>query len=343
MHEKLLSWFYENRRKLPFREDPTPYHVWLSEVMLQQTRVGAMLPYYERFLAKLPTIEALARCPEDELFKLWEGLGYYSRARNLQKAARAVCEQYGGELPADHKALLALPGIGPYTAGAVASIAFGLPVPAVDGNVLRVFSRLYAQRGDVTSPAVKKALTARVMENQPTDRAGDYNQAIMELGALVCLPGTPKCEFCPLRADCLARQQGIAALLPEKPEKKPRRQETYTVCLVHSPDGWLLHKRGDEGLLSGLWEPVSLPGKLTAAQCRAELLRLGVSVSSEQSLEEAKHVFTHIVWHMTGFLLETGEALPLPPGYIWAGEDISPYSIPSAYAAYKKHMQKTEA
>ena len=195
----LLDWFYRNRRILPFREDPTPYHVWLSEVMLQQTRVSAALPYYERFLAALPDIPALAACDEEKLHKLWEGLGYYSRVRNLQKAAKIVCEQYGGQLPADYAALRALPGIGDYTAGAVASISFGIPVPAVDGNVLRVFSRLYNDPGVITDPKVKKAFTARVMEHQPPEKAGDYNQALMELGALVCVPnGAPLCDVCPL-------------------------------------------------------------------------------------------------------------------------------------------------
>ena len=195
----LLDWFYKNRRILPFREDPTPYHVWLSEVMLQQTRVSAVLPYYERFLAALPDIPALAACDEEKLHKLWEGLGYYSRVRNLQKAAKIVCEQYGGQLPADYAALRALPGIGDYTAGAIASISFGIPVPAVDGNVLRVFSRLYNDPGVITDPKVKKAFTARVMEHQPPEKAGDYNQALMELGALVCVPnGAPLCDVCPL-------------------------------------------------------------------------------------------------------------------------------------------------
>ena len=195
----LLDWFYKNHRILPFREDPTPYHVWLSEVMLQQTRVSAALPYYERFLAALPDIPALAACEEEKLHKLWEGLGYYSRVRNLQKAAKIVCEQYGGQLPADYAALRALPGIGDYTAGAIASISFGIPVPAVDGNVLRVFSRLYNDPGVITDPKVKKAFTARVMEHQPPEKAGDYNQALMELGALVCVPnGAPLCDVCPL-------------------------------------------------------------------------------------------------------------------------------------------------
>ena len=205
----LLDWFYKNHRILPFRTDPSPYHVWLSEIMLQQTRVSAALPYYERFLAALPDIPALAACEEEKLHKLWEGLGYYSRVRNLQKAARIVCEQYGGQLPADYDALRALPGIGDYTAGAIASISFGIPVPAVDGNVLRVFSRLYNDPAAVTEPAVKKAFTVRVMEHQPPDAPGDYNQALMELGALVCVPnGAPLCEKCPLAHLCAARAAG---------------------------------------------------------------------------------------------------------------------------------------
>ena len=222
----LLNWFYANHRILPFRSDPTPYHVWLSEIMLQQTRVSAALPYYERFLAALPDIPALAACEEEKLHKLWEGLGYYSRVRNLQKAAKIVCEQYGGELPADYDALRALPGIGDYTAGAIASISFGLPVPAVDGNVLRVFSRLYNDDGLITDPKVKRAFTARVMEHQPPAAPGDYNQALMELGALVCVPnGAPLCEQCPLAHLCQARAAGTTLSLPRKAAPKARRIE----------------------------------------------------------------------------------------------------------------------
>ena len=222
----LLEWFYRNQRILPFRTDPSPYHVWLSEIMLQQTRVSAALPYYERFLAALPDIPALAACEEERLHKLWEGLGYYSRVRNLQKAARIVCEEYGGELPADYDALRALPGIGDYTAGAIASISFGLAVPAVDGNVLRVFSRLYNDPGVITEPGVKKAFTARVMEHQPPEKAGDYNQALMELGALVCVPnGAPLCAQCPLAHLCAAHAAGTALTLPRKATPKARRIE----------------------------------------------------------------------------------------------------------------------
>ena len=238
----LLDWFYKNHRILPFREDPTPYHVWLSEVMLQQTRVSAALPYYERFLAALPDIPALAACDEEKLHKLWEGLGYYSRVRNLQKAAKIVCEQYGGQLPADYAALRALPGIGDYTAGAIASISFGIPVPAVDGNVLRVFSRLYNDPGVITDPKVKKAFTARVMEHQPPEKAGDYNQALMELGALVCVPnGAPLCDVCPLAGLCQARAAGTTAALPQKAKPKPRKVLPVTVALVESPAGF--HRR----------------------------------------------------------------------------------------------------
>ena len=258
----LLDWFYKNQRSLPFRTDPSPYHVWLSEIMLQQTRVSAALPYYQRFLAALPDIPALAACGEEKLHKLWEGLGYYSRVRNLQKAARIVCEQYGGQLPADYDALRALPGIGDYTAGAIASISFGIPVPAVDGNVLRVFSRLYNDPGIITEPAVKKAFTARVMEHQPPDAAGDYNQALMELGALVCVPnGAPLCEKCPLAAVCRARAAGTAPELPQKAAPKPRRMEPVTLALLESPAGFLLQQRPAKGLLAGLWQPVLWEGE----------------------------------------------------------------------------------
>ena len=259
----LLEWFYENQRILPFRTDPSPYHVWLSEIMLQQTRVSAALPYYERFLAALPDIPALAACEEEKLHKLWEGLGYYSRVRNLQKAAHIVCEQYGGQLPADYDALRALPGIGDYTAGAIASISFGLAVPAVDGNVLRVFSRLYNDPGVITEPPVKRAFTARVMEHQPPEKAGDYNQALMELGALVCVPnGAPLCEQCPLASLCEARRAGTALELPHKAAPKARRIEPVTVVLAEDAEGrFLLQQRPQKGLLAGLWQPLLWEGE----------------------------------------------------------------------------------
>lgn len=281
----LLDWFYANRRILPFREDPTPYHVWLSEIMLQQTRVSAALPYYERFLAALPDIPALAGCEEEKLHKLWEGLGYYSRVRNLQKAAKIVCAQYGGQLPADYNALLALPGIGEYTAGAIASISFGLPVPAVDGNVLRVFARLYNDPRLVTDPQVKREFTARVMEHQPPAKAGDYNQALMELGALVCLPnGAPLCEQCPLGTLCRARAAGTALSLPQKTPPKARRITPVTVALVLNEGRVLLQQRPAKGLLAGLWQPVLWEDTtLTAAETAARLAALGLDCTGHIS------------------------------------------------------------
>ena len=277
--DALLDWFYENRRLLPFRQEPTPYHIWISEIMLQQTRMTAAVPYYQRFVAELPDPAALAACDPDRLRKLWQGLGYYSRAANLQKAARVICEQYGGELPADYDALRALPGIGDYTAGAIASIGFGMAVPAVDGNVLRVFARLYDDDSDVTRPETKRLFTERVCEQLPADNPGDFNQALMELGALVCLPnGAPLCERCPLAAVCLGRASGRAASLPVKPAKKPRPELPLTVVVVRGPQGVLLQKRPDKGLLARLWQPLLLEGRLSANQVRAVLEGLGLPV-----------------------------------------------------------------
>ena len=339
----LLDWFYKNHRILPFRTDPSPYHVWLSEIMLQQTRVSAALPYYERFLAALPDIPALAACEEEKLHKLWEGLGYYSRVRNLQKAARIVCEQYGGQLPADYDALRALPGIGDYTAGAIASISFGIPVPAVDGNVLRVFSRLYNDPGVITDPKVKKAFTARVMEHQPPEKAGDYNQALMELGALVCVPnGAPLCEQCPLAHLCAARSAGTTPELPQKAKPKPRRIQPVTLALLESPEGFLLQQRPEKGLLAGLWQPVLWENEsLSAEETLARLQAMGLDVrgTRPEALPAAKHIFSHIEWHMGGIALQV-PAQAAPAGCVWASREAlkTTYTLPGAFKAYRKRM-----
>ena len=337
----LLDWFYANRRILPFREDPTPYHVWLSEIMLQQTRVSAALPYYERFLAALPDIPALAGCEEEKLHKLWEGLGYYSRVRNLQKAAKIVCTQYGGQLPADYNALLALPGIGEYTAGAIASISFGLPVPAVDGNVLRVFARLYNDPRLVTDPQVKREFTARVMEHQPPAKAGDYNQALMELGALVCLPnGAPKCEVCPLAAQCKGRAAGQAEQLPVKTAKPEKTLVPVTAALITGPQGVLLQRRPSKGLLAGLWQPLAFEGTAMAqSELDAALRTIGLCVQWQAPLQSTRHVFTHRIWQISGFC---GTAAgPAPEGCVWASraELNGEYAVPSAFAGIMRQWQ----
>ncbi len=345
----LLDWFYANRRTLPFRQDPTPYHIWLSEIMLQQTRMTAVLPYYERFLAACPDIPALANCDDEKLHKLWEGLGYYSRVRNLKKAAQVVCEQYGGELPADYDALRKLPGIGPYTAGAVASISFGIPVPAVDGNVLRVLSRLDDDRRCVTEPAVKKELTQRVMELQPANAPGDFNQALMELGALVCVPnGAPLCDGCPWRTLCKARAAGTALQLPVKARPKARRLVPVAIALVEGPEGWLLHRRPDTGLLAGLWEPPLWEDHsfADAAAMQKALADLGIDTAASftgeplcEALPEAKHIFTHLEWRMSGWKF-TAPAQALPDGYVWASAEQleQAYALPGAFRVYRQQM-----
>ena len=336
----LLDWFYKNQRSLPFRTQPSPYRVWVSEIMLQQTRVAAALPYYERFMAELPTVADLAACPPDRLDKLWEGLGYYSRVRNLQKAARLVCERYGGALPADYEALKSLPGVGEYTAGAIASISFGQAVPAVDGNVLRVFSRLYADGGDVTAPAVKRAFTARVMEHQPPDAPGDYNQALMELGALGCLPGgEPLCGVCPLAGLCAARAEGRPTAYPVKPPKKARRKLPVTGARGHGPRGWLLQRRPDSGRLAGLWQPLLWEEPLDAAALAGRLAGLGLAPAEPQPLGRAKHIFSHLEWHMEGWLCPVEDA-PAPAGCVWAAPEqlAEEYALPGAFKAWRARM-----
>ena len=340
--QPLLHWFWANHRVLPFRSSPTPYHVWVSEIMLQQTRVAAAVPYYERFVQELPDIPALAACEEERLLKLWEGLGYYSRVRNLQKAARIVCEQYGGQLPGDLAALKKLPGIGDYTAGAIASIGFGIPAPAVDGNVLRVFARLYNDEGDIMQPAVKAATTQKVMAQQPAEAPGDFNQALMELGALVCTPGQPDCAACPLQALCLGRQSGNPARLPQKAPKKARKKCELTLCLAQDAAGrWLLQKRGEQGVLAGLWQPPVLAEEALdekRALAAAQKLLPAAVLLKEKPLK-AKHIFTHLEWHMTAYVMAV-PCTPPPEGCVWASpaQLEQEYTLPGAFKTLRKRM-----
>ena len=335
----LLQWFYENRRTLPFREDPMPYHIWVSEIMLQQTRMSAVLPYYARFMEELPTPAHLAACSTDRLHKLWEGLGYYSRADNLRRAAIVIMEKHGGHLPSTYEELLALPGIGEYTAGAIASISYNLPVPAVDGNVMRVFSRLYNDRADIMVSATKKRYTARVVEELPQDTPGDFNQALMELGALICVPGEPHCGNCPLADRCAAYAAGSAAYLPVRGEKKPRRIQKITILLARCEDKWLLARRPEGGLLSGLWQPFLFEEELSEEDAVARLRDFlpGIAVESSTPLPPSRHLFSHIEWQMSGWILSlTGDLPPLPEGYALAGEaDMENHAIPGAFKAYK--------
>ena len=317
----LLLWYRENARVLPWRSDPTPYRVWISEIMLQQTRVAAVLDYYRRFLEAVPTVADLAALPEDALMKLWQGLGYYSRARNLQKAARQIVENFGS-----------LAGVGDYTAGAVASIAFGLPVPAVDGNVLRVVTRITGDTGDITTPAVKRRITEALRQIIPTEAPGQFNQAMMELGATVCLPnGAPLCDRCPGAEFCRARLEDRIEQLPVKAPKKARRVEQRRVYLIFSDRGVALHRRPDKGLLAGLWEYPNEP----VEECAIPAL-LGLAPEELEPAGQGRHIFTHIEWRMQARTARI-PAEALPEGWVWADRQAlaQDYAVPNAFQAFR--------
>ena len=339
----LLDWFAQNKRDLPWRKTKDPYPIWLSEIMLQQTRVEAVKPYYKRFLEVCPSVEALASLPEEQLYKLWEGLGYYSRARNLQKAAKTILSDFGGVFPSDYNSLKKLPGIGDYTAGAIASIAFGERVPAVDGNVLRVVARLTASDKDIALPETKAAFRELLLPLIP-EQAGDFNQSLIELGATVCLPnGEPKCESCPLASLCRARMEGNVLELPKRSKKPPRKIEDRTVLLIEDGGRTALSKRPDKGLLAGLYELPNTKGHLDEASLLAFIRSLGFEPLRWSRLEDAKHIFTHVEWHMIAY------AVRISPEFDeHAGSDRCflvdnkilhrDYAIPSAFSAYIKYL-----
>ena len=330
---RLLDWYDQNRRTLPWRETRDPYRVWVSEIMLQQTRVAAVLPYYKRWMEALPDVAALAAAEEGQLMKLWEGLGYYSRARNLQKAAKAVVADHGGAFPDTFEGLRALPGIGDYTAGAVASIAFGRPVPAVDGNVLRIAARLAAWGEDILRPASRRMCAAAVGTLVPPDRPGDFNQALMDLGATVCLPnGRPDCESCPLGDLCAAHAAGREADFPVKRKKAERRREALTVYVLLREGQTALRRREERGLLAGLWEFPHCPGTLSEEEAAGPLAAWGLTPIQWRRRIAAKHIFTHVEWHMTGYVVEVrGEG----QGLTWADRAaLEALAVPSAFAKY---------
>lgn len=348
--QKLLDWYDREKRILPWREDPTPYHVWLSEIMLQQTRVEAARAYYLRFLRELPDIASLAEAPEDVYLKLWEGLGYYSRVRNLHKAAVVIMEEYGGELPKTAQGLQRLPGIGPYSAAAIASIAFGEPVAAVDGNLLRVFARLTECETDARSQSAKQTAGEYYLNLMPTDRPGDFNQALMDLGAGICLPnGVPRCEACPWNSYCAACRHQTQTIYPVLPDRKNRRIEERTVLILRCRDRIAIRKRPSKGLLAGLYEFPNEEGHIKMAALGEGLSKLGIPSESVQNgpkrLLDAKHVFTHVEWHMIGYAIElrdNGRSAVRPndrsDGLIWADrqELAEQYPVPSAFETYRR-------
>ena len=312
--DALLQWYDTHKRTLPWRGAKDAYAVLVSEIMLQQTRAAAVIPYYTRFMAALPTVEELAACDEERLLKLWEGLGYYSRARNLKKCAEAVVARCGGQFPRTAAELGKLPGVGPYTAGAIASMAFGEKAPAVDGNVLRVMARLREDGDDVTRQKVRDRWTA-YLRNRMGERPGDLNQAFMDLGSLVCLPKAPLCEGCPLASFCGACAHGTQTAYPNRGEKKAKRQEDWTVFAVKSGDSFLLRRRPDTGLLSGLYELPNRPGHLSQGEIGDGLTALGVRPVGAWEIVSRQHVFTHVIWHMQVVRLDAERAEV--PGYVW--------------------------
>lgn len=337
----LLSWYTENKKALPWRIDASPYHVWISEIMLQQTRTTAVIPYYERFLRELPTITALASVPDERLMKLWEGLGYYSRARNLKKAAEILVKEHDAKLPDTMKELLALPGIGEYTAGAIASIAFGRPEPAVDGNVLRVVMRYLGCSEDIARSSTKAQVADDLRTIYPSGAdAGSFTQAMMELGENVCIPnGEPRCALCPLQELCEAKRMGWTGILPVKSPKKARRKEERTVFLLSCRGRYAVRQRPESGLLAGLWEFPSVLGKLTLDEAAAYVRTLDTELLSCEPCGEAVHIFTHVEWHMTGYLAECASPAE---GLTWESARTirERYAFPTALRAFLKVMQQ---
>lgn len=342
MAKQLLAWYDQNCRALPWRMDKDPYHIWVSEIMLQQTRVEAATAYYVRFVKELPDVSALAHVSDERLLKLWEGLGYYSRAKNLKKAAVQMVSLHEGKLPSSYETLLTLPGIGPYTAGAVASIAFDVRVPAVDGNVLRVMARILASGADISKTTAVCLIRERLTAVMPGDRPGDFNQALMDLGAAVCLPHTrPRCDACPLTGLCQAFMEGDPMKYPVKSPKKPRKVEEKSVFIIESDGKYLLRKRPPKGLLAGMWEFPNIPGTVREEDLPGALSDFGFDMQDLVSKSFYKHIFTHVEWRMTAFLVKAKRVSGRGEEERW----MTPHemerraSIPSAFRAFMKMIR----
>ena len=343
MAKPLVEWYLKQKRELPWREDVTAYKVWVSEIMLQQTRVEAVKPYYARFLKAFPTIADLADAKEDMLLKMWEGLGYYNRVRNMQKAARQVMIEYGGEFPSTYEEIRNLTGIGNYTAGAIASFAFGVSKPAVDGNVLRVISRLTASYEDIMKASVRERVEEELEELIPTEAASDFNQGLIELGAIVCVPnGAPKCNECPLAHLCKAHEKGIELELPVKSKAKERRIEKKTVFIFQDGDYVAIKKRPVKGLLAGLYELPNVEGHLTEAEALEYSKQIGLSPLRIQKLEDGKHIFSHVEWQMIGYRIRVDElekACTEKMLFVHPEQVQEEYPIPAAFETYTKYVE----
>lgn len=342
VRDAVVEWYRTNKRQLPWRENVNAYRVWVSEIMLQQTRVEAVKPYYERFLNEFPTVQELAAADEDKLLKLWEGLGYYNRVKNMQKAAKQVMVDYHGEFPDTYEEIRSLTGIGNYTAGAISAFAYGIPEPAVDGNVLRVISRILSNDEDIMKASVRTKVEDSIREVIPAGAAGDFNQGLIELGALVCVPnGMPKCEECPVKEWCLAREENRVMELPVKTKAKARKIEKRTVFIVKDGEKVLIRKRPSKGLLSGLYELPNELGHLEEEEVIAYCKKNNLSPLRLKKLGSGKHIFSHVEWHMEGYAIQldeleenrTEEMLFAEPKEIE-----KEYPIPSAFEYYMQFL-----
>lgn len=337
MPELIVKWYQENKRELPWRKEKNPYDIWISEIMLQQTRIEAVMGYYERFLKSLPTVKDLAEVDEEKLLKLWEGLGYYNRARNLKKAAQIVQEKYDGNMPKSYEELLELPGIGEYTAGAIASITYDEPVPAVDGNVLRVVSRVVASKKDVLEAKTKKEFTEKLQKIMPK-QAGGFNEGLMELGERICLPnGEPICDKCPLQEICLAKKEGLIAEIPVRNAKIKRKKEQKTVFLLECESKIAIRKRESTGLLANLYEFPNVDGKLTKKEIEKVLQDWKLQVKSVEKAGTHHHIFSHVEWDMVGFKVSVEN---VNDKFIWVEQQElwEKYAIPGAFSKFREKM-----
>lgn len=346
--QKLIEWYNINKRDLPWRENKDPYRIWVSEIMLQQTRVDTVVDYFNRFTARLPNIACLAECPEDELLKLWEGLGYYNRVRNMQIAARDVLDRFGGQFPYKQEDIESLKGIGSYTSGAIASIAYNAAVPAVDGNVLRIYMRVTGQEDDIAKAKTKKMVEQDIQAWIPQENAGDFTQALMDLGATICVPkGEVKCMKCPLSSACVALKDGRIDELPVKVKTLHRKIEARTVFLYERDHKVLIEKRPTTGLLASMYEFPNVKGHLEMNQARQEIRQRGISAIKITPIGSTKHIFSHLEWRMEGYLVKVDE-LELPSKAFKEGQFVSVeeldkiYSVPTAFSYYREKFLEHE-
>ena len=346
----LLFWYRKNRRDLPWRDTGDAYGVWLSEIMLQQTRVEFVKERFVRFKKALPDIASLAQCEDDALMKLWEGMGYYNRARNLRKCARLVCEQYGGQLPERYEQLIALPGIGPYTAGAVSSIAYNHPVSAVDGNVMRILARKTGEERDIRDASLKQEYTEAVqsfydrycdfLKTDYPNLPSELNQALMELGALVCVPnGAPRCAECPWVGSCQAHRAGSTDRIPYRSPLKQRVIQNRTILVIRDGERFLLHKRAAGGLLGGLYEFPGTEGFLRKAEALDTVRQMGLAPLRIRLLPESRHIFSHIEWHMRAYEIQVENiaALQVQDYLLLTKKELQKFAVPSAFHTYKEY------